>query len=211
MTIEAKLRDLLDSKADEFELPAAMPTTVVRQARRRAHARVALAAAPVVSVAVAVVAAVALTGSSEPERFVAMTVAARSDPAEPDIHDDAGAEISETDLQNNLECMRAHGFALPDPITTDGGWSVLLDELPPDTQAWRQAVFVDCRLLDIGSELVLGGRSGDEIDRLMSCASSHGAVLPEPNRSGDHYVFPLDPSDPHTDDWYRTVFVTCAP
>jgi hypothetical protein len=155
---------------------------------------------------------------TEPYRFTAVNVVAAPSPVNADApvnsedsSPDPGEELSEEELRSNIECIRSNGFDLPDPTVTEDGWWVVLDEPLPDTDEWRQAVFVDCRLMDVGSDLVLGGRSASEIDELIACTREHGVDLPTPTQDGDHFVFPLDPDEPKADDWYVTIFVTCRP
>jgi hypothetical protein len=120
--------------------------------------------------------------------------------------------------------MRAQGFELPDPIETSKGWQVIVeasDGAPVRTESrdpgvrrrWAQAVFVDCRLMNLGDELVLGGRSREQIDGLVDCARDEGFVLPSPvERHPGEFTFDLDATSPRwgSESWYRTVFVTCG-
>src|SRR5215207_2452488 len=142
MNVEDQLRDMLHAKADEFDLQP-MPTSLARHVRRRRVPFAPAAAAAAVAAVAALASAVAPDGGG-PERFTAVNVAAASDTADPgDIDGDPGQGVSEQQLRRNVECMRTHGFDLPDPTVTEDGWSVILDDPLPDTDQWRQAVFVD--------------------------------------------------------------------
>jgi hypothetical protein len=134
----------------------------------------------------------------------------------------AGAPITLAMLRRNIECMRKRGFDLPDPVATAKGWQVIVERsgpLPSESpdynvrKRWAQAVFVDCRLIDATDDLVLGGRTRQQIDGLMKCTRVHGFVLPPPTEtSPGEFEFDLTAASPRwgSQAWYQTVFITCG-
>lgn len=233
MNLENELRRLLAAKADAFA-PAPQPrTSVVREARIRVLRRTSTT---ILVIAVAVLAGTTLTSSITPDQraFAALAIKTRSTTADERAkagvrkdtpsheHAKIGEPITLVMLKENVQCMRHHGFDLPDPVATGQGWQVIVEEsspLPSESpdqnlrKRWAQAVFVDCRLTNVTDELVLGGRTREQIDGLVKCARAHGFVLPTPveTRPGE-FEFDLAAASPSwgSQAWYRTVFVTCG-
>ena len=110
--------------------------------------------------------------------------------------------------------MRAHGVNVPDPQATPEGWTIPVKEPPfRSERAFRQALFVDCRLENVTENLVLGGRGQAYIDKLMACPRARGFVLPPPTKdSSGQFQFDVNKASPAwgSDAWFRVVFVTCA-
>jgi len=165
----------------------------------------------------ALVASLALARLTGGERaFAAFTVQAK-----PAAHSASPEEpITPTKLERHVQCMRDHGFDLPEPVRTADGWRIPVDRPPVPVdpklspKRWREAFSVDCRLLDAEENLVLGGRTRAEIDSLLSCTQARGFSLPEPADAGQgEFVFDLARTSPPwgSEAWYRVVFVTCAP
>ena len=103
---------------------------------------------------------------------------------------------------------------MPGPQATAEGWTIPVKEPPfRSERAFRQALFVDCRLENVTENLVLGGRSQAYIDKLMACTRARGFVLPSPTKdSSGQFQFDVNKATPAwgSDAWYRVVFVTCA-
>ena len=129
-------------------------------------------------------------------------------------HDATGEPLTLARLRQHVQCMRAHGVNVPDPQATPEGWTIDVREPPfRSDKAFRNALFVDCRMENVSENLVLGGRGQAYIDRLMSCSRAHGFVLPAPTKDeSGQFQFDLNRATPAwgSDAWYRVVFVTCA-
>jgi hypothetical protein len=232
MNLENELRETLREKAESSALSPQPQASVIRRGR----ARVARSfVAPTLLIGGAL-----LLGTTLPSRvaaderaFAAFIVReqARAKAAGPrhDHPEESAREpssprepITLEALKHNSQCMRAHGFDLPDPTPTPAGWQVIVEDsspLPSESpdytirKRWAEAVFVECRLIDAAGDLVFGGRTQEQIEGLMACTRSNGFVLPEPaeTRPGE-FVFDLNATSPPwgSEDWYRTVFVTCG-
>jgi hypothetical protein len=188
--IESKLSEMLEAKAGGSSLPPLLPERVLRRARaRRARQAGALA---LLAVAVSAATATALRVPSDQRAFAAFTLvdqkraAANEDETSPPPHrhDGSGAPLTLSRLQQHVQCMRAHGVNVPDPQATREGWTILVKEPPLRSgKAFRNALFVDCRLENVTEDLVLGGRSQAYIERLMACTRARGFILPPPTKT----------------------------
>jgi hypothetical protein len=224
MIPENELREMLRSKAAAFTSTPRPLDGVSRRARIRT-ARRALATLTVLVAAVFAGTTVAGRLAPGERAFAALRLSANvaSDDAAP-RHRPAspGGPVTLGRLEENVKCMRERGFDLPDPVATPDGWQVVVEEgspLPSESpdptvrKRWARAVFVDCRLLDATGELVLGGRSREQVERLMACARAKGFRLPAPTQtSPGEFTFDLGAASPPwgSQAWYRTVFVTCG-
>jgi hypothetical protein len=219
--IEKHVQQMLRAKADGFALQKQRPERLLKQGRSR-RARYLAGVALVAAAAMVGTALATRTGGSQ-AAFAAFTLVdsgTKTRPSHPPAGDSGGpapndAPITLAKLRQHAECMRAHGVNVPDPVETPTGWTIPVKD-PPFQQhqkAWRDAFFVSCRLLDVSENLVLGGRTRAEIEKLLTCTRAHGFVLPDPtwNASGEA-EFDLSKAQPAwgSDSWYRTVFVTCA-
>jgi hypothetical protein len=216
---EDQLRRMLQAKADGFSLPPRLRQGSLRKARlRRARDTVGGATA----VAVALVVAVLLTNGGTPTAgafavFRVKAKPARNHHAAPSHdHDATGPAITVGKLRRHAECMRAHGVNVADPVRTAEGWMIPVRQPPVDlgSTTSRRAFFVDCRLMDVSDNLVLGGRTRAEIDKLIVCARARGFELPEPTQDEPgQFTFDLSKASPRwgSTAWYETVFVKCAP
>jgi hypothetical protein len=227
---EKQLREMLRAKAATFAPTPRESELLLARARRRTARNLIRSAASVAALAaVAVVVGTNIADRVTPAEsaFAAFTMnkaASKDDVAPPHAHEEAGELVTRERLETNIDCMRAQGFDLPDPIETSKGWQVIVeasDGTPLPTESrdpvvrrrWAEAVFVDCRLMNLGDELVFGGRSREQIDSLVDCARDEGFVLPSPlERRPGEFTFDLDATSPRwgSGAWYRTVFVTCG-
>src|ERR687887_615196 len=187
--IETKVSEMLEAKAANFRLPRSTPERVLRRARARRARNVGTFA--LVAVALSAAGAVALRTTPGQSAFAAFTL-----------------------LEQHVSCMRAHGVNVPDPQATAEGWTIPV-ESPPfrSEKAFRQALFVNCRLENVTENLVLGGRSKAHIDPLLACTRARGFTLPPPTKdSSGEFQFDLNKATPAggSEAWYRVVFVTCA-
>jgi hypothetical protein len=223
MSIEQELREMLRARSEYAPAPQP-PAHVVRRARART-VRSVLSTAFVVVGALALAVAVASQVAPEERAYAALALDDRPSVkvgAPPDRHSGTeGQPITRPMLEKNLDCMRTRGFDLPDPVATPQGWQVIVESsepLPSESpdlavrERWARAVFVDCRLLDFTGDLVLGGRTRLQIDRLRTCARAEGFALPTPSESRPgEFVFDLDSASPRwSEAWYETVFVRCG-
>jgi hypothetical protein len=219
-----------------------LPPDLLRRARRRKARSMVLA-----GVALAVVTVLATLSSSlirvpdRPVRPVAaghssrprsadelklMTYVLRDAPqgtAHP--HEETGQPITLDEVRKHAECMRSHGFDVPDPTEGPTGWQTIIDDpkargLDLSSPAFREAMFVTCGPLGtpLSGDMVIGGSRGT-IDRFMACMSSQGFDLPEPTRdtSGrydtEEREFDLTGTgiDTGTREWNEAMFVACSP
>lgn len=218
------LHALLNERARSFEPSTETPKRLLRRARRR-RARL-VGALAVVSVTLGVATAVLTRLGPTPPAYAKFTlvdaatdsIAARH-PGEhsipPNHHAATGDPMSASRLQSHARCMRAHGVAVPDPVETAQGWMIPVNDsvIRSNVKAWREAFFVDCRLEDVNQNLVLGGRTREQIDELITCARARGFELPAPSvDASGQYTFDLEKASPRwgSDHWYRTLFVNCA-
>lgn len=223
--LEKKLREMLRAKADAH-VPSLRPPGSISMRVRIATARRLLFAMTPIVVALFIGTTVVSMLTPNERAFAALTVRqssqAKEDTGINHTHARSGPAITLSNVKEHVECMRGHGFSLPDPIPTPDGWQVIVEEsepLPsesPDVNVrrrWAEAVFVDCRMLDATDDLVLGARTREQIERLVACVRSEGFRLPRPveSRPGE-FVFDLDATSPAwgSKSWYRTVFVTCG-
>jgi hypothetical protein len=217
--IKDQLRRILQAKAEGFSLPPRLREGSLRKARLR-RARDAVGGAT--AVAIALVFAVLLTNGGTPPAgafavFRVQAKPARNHHAAPSHgHDATGPAITMRKLRRHAECMRAHGINVADPVRTAGGWMIPVRQPPVDlgSTVSRRAFFVECRLLDVSDNLVLGGRTRAEIDKLIACTRARGFELPEPTQDeAGQFTFDLSKASPRwgSTAWYETVFVTCAP
>jgi hypothetical protein len=224
MSPEDEIRHMLRAKAASAPLPRPR-ASVIATARRRRIRRVVVVTVPI---AAALSAATMLAGqpTADEPAYAAfkLTKKARVASDGPTRHQHAarGQPITRAMLEKNVECMRGQGFDLPDPVKTSDGWQVIVEDsqpLPSESpdfnvrKRWAEAVFVECRLIDAAGDLVLGGRTREQIKSVMRCARERGFVLPAPEetRPGE-FTFDLDATSPRwgSEAWYRTVFVTCG-
>jgi hypothetical protein len=226
---------MLRAKAALAPSPQLRPS-VIPAARRRRICRLVAVTVPIAA-ALSVAAIFPGRPPADAHAFAAFTLrdtprlrgdtpTARQRPATDDTaphqHASPGEPITRAMLERNVRCMRAHGFDLPEPVETQDGWQVIVEDgrgLPsesPDSDVrkrWAEAVFVECRLIDAAEELVLGGRTRKQVEHLMACARARGFVLrvPTETRPGE-FVFDLDAVSPPwgSEAWYRIVFVACG-
>jgi hypothetical protein len=216
---------MFEEKARSLEPTApGSPSRLLRRARvRRARVLGALAA---VSVALGVATALVTRVSPTPPAYAKFTLVDAAtgsgvsqhpgDHSVPAHHyPTSGDPMSAARLQDHARCMRTHGVDVPDPVETAQGWMIPVNDsvIRSDVKAWREAFFVDCRLEDVNQNLVLGGRTREQIDDLIACARTKGYELPAPTVDAQgQYTFDLEMASPPwgSDHWYRTLFVGCA-
>lgn len=219
--IADELRRTLEEQARGFKLSRQHPDRLLRQARRR-RARW-LGGLAAVMVALGFVTSFVARVTPTPQAYANFTLVDQTTAAEhpgnherpADHHGTHGDPMSQDRLQSHARCMRQHGVDVPDPVESSQGWTIPVKPsvIRSDVKAWREAFFVDCRLQDLDQNLVLGGRTRREIDDLIACARAKGFELPAPTvDSKGQYTFDLAKASPPwgSDDWYRTLFVTCA-
>jgi hypothetical protein len=207
MSPEDEIRHMLRAKAASAPLPRPR-ASVIATARRRRIRRVVVVTVPI---AAALSAATMLAGqpTADEPAYAAfkLTKKARVASDGPTRHQHAarGQPITRAMLEKNVECMRGQGFDLPDPVKTSDGWQVIVEDsqpLPSESPDFNAA-----------GDLVLGGRTREQIKSVMRCARERGFVLPAPEetRPGE-FTFDLDATSPRwgSEAWYRTVFVTCG-
>jgi hypothetical protein len=224
MSLENEFRQMLRAKATVAPSPRPR-ASVIATARRRRIRRSFTVAVPIAA-ALSAVTVLAGQPTGDQRAYAAFRVTQKalvhSDAPKPHQHAAPRQPITRAMLEKNVECMRGHGFDLPDPVETSDGWQVIVEDsrpLPSESpdpnlrKRWAEAVFVECRLIDLSGDLVLGGRTRAQIERLTSCARERGFVLPAPKetRPGE-FIFDLDAASPQwgSEAWYRTVFVTCG-
>lgn len=213
--IESKLSEMLAAKAGGFSLPPLLPERVLRRTRaRRARQAGALA---LLTVALSAATATALRVPSDQRAFAAFTfvdqkrASADEDGTPPPSHrhDGTGAPLTLSRLLQHVQCMRAHGVNVLDPQRTADGWTIPVSEPPfRNERAFRNALFVDCRLENVTENLVLGGRSQAYIEKLMACTKTRGFILPPPTKDASgQFQFDLDKATPTwgSDAWSRRL------
>ena len=231
MNLEDELRRLLRAKAAGYA-PSPQPrASIVRQARLRLLRRTS-ATMLVLAGAALLATTLAIRLTPGERAFAALDVRTRphlgAHATKPRGHGDTpshvapGQPITLGMLKKNIQCMRDHGFDLPEPVKTAQGWQVIVEDsspLPSESpdynvrRRWAQAVFVDCRLMDPTGDLVLGGRTRQQIHGLIDCARAQGFVLPPPTETKPgEFEFDLSAASPRwgSQAWYQTVFVTCG-
>ncbi|HEX9312136.1 MAG TPA: hypothetical protein VGA30_04835 [Actinomycetota bacterium] len=225
---EDEVRAMLESKAQEFRMPALLPGRVRVGARRRMSVRAAVAVTAVVGTAAAVL-TLGGWGKAGPADRQAQgkTPAARTDllklvdRAVPVSHqgDTQGdTPVTKEQLRGYVACMWAQGFDLPDPTYAKGRWTIQVApaDINLDSKRWREAALVTCRppgTPPISGDLVLGRRSRSEVQAFTTCMRRHGFPLPDPVWNGDSAVFDLKGTaiDVDSTAGREAVFVTCAP
>jgi hypothetical protein len=216
---------MFEEKARSLEPTApGSPSRLLRRAR--VHRARVLGALAVLSVALGIATALVTGVSPTPPAYAKFTlVDAATDsstsqhPGDHSVpahhHAAGGPTMSAARLQDHARCMRAHGVDVPDPVETSQGWMIPVNDsvIRSNVKAWREAFFVDCRLEDVNQNLVLGGRTRQQIDDLIGCARAKGYELPAPTLDGrGQYTFDLEKATPPwgSDHWYRTLFVSCV-
>lgn len=221
-TSEPELREMLRRRADAFSMDPVLPRRVAYRSHRRRSRKVALGAAVCGSLGLIVALIVGPIGASNaPE---APSVASGSPQTSvklvsyliPDASLQEPGSNADQVLNDHIACMRAQGFDIPDPVRTADGWTIAVDPSVVDvgSDAWREAVFVTCRLPLPGSGNFILGLSKERVDRFVACVSGEGFDLPEPTMNGDgEYVFDLTGTniDMNAPAWNRAAFVTCSP
>src|SRR5436305_15160783 len=158
--IESKVREMLRARAETFDLPPLLPERVLRRARARRARQVGAVAR--VSVAAVAATATALRMPPDQRAFAAFTLidqnraSADEDGSSPPAHghEGTGEPLTHSRLEQHVQCMRAHGVNVPDPQATPDGWTILVKEPPfRNDRAFRNALFVDCRLADVTENL----------------------------------------------------------
>jgi hypothetical protein len=216
-TSEREVRRTLRHRAEGFDMPPGPPQRIVDAIdRRRTRNGVfaGLAATGIVAIVAASIFAAQLprSGGSPPVvadggsmSYVLVGTTATGQTAAPSW------------LTDHIACMRAQGFAIPDPTQTPNGWSIVVDD--PEavgfgTTAWREAAFVTCAIdRPLSGNLILG-LSKDRVDAFVTCMAGQGFDLSAPTLNDQGaYVFDLTKTDIDTGraDWDRAAFVTCSP
>src|SRR5437773_1116309 len=154
---ENELREMLRTKADTFDVAPLAADRVLRRTRARWARRVVALA--LVAIAVVAASAAVLRMTPDQRAFAAFTLIDEETGRAPaHQHDGTGEPLTRGRLERHAQCMRAHGVNVPDPQATSDGWTILVKEPPfRDDKAFRNALFVDCRLEDVTENLVLGG------------------------------------------------------
>src|SRR5947199_8615902 len=132
--IEDELRELFEDRADQFYMDRSMPRNIARRARRRGIRAIAVVAVLALAAGSASVAALRVHGRGGPTRASAhppgtghteKTVLKLVDYAPADGQDSPDDPSFESAFQQHVQCMRDHGFDVPDPTKTDNGWSII--------------------------------------------------------------------------------------
>jgi len=246
---EPDIRRMLERRAAEFTIGPELPRELLRRGRRRRIKTIGLASIAAIAFASLVALSLSLAGARSPagQRLAAGGRANSSSPSgsisdsthplklvsyvlldtAPKIgnpHGVTGQPITVAEIRQHAECMRAHGFDVPDPTEqSGGGWSTIIDDpvargLDLGSPAFREAMFVTCGPLGgpLSGDMVIAG-SPDKIDRFMSCMSGQGFGLPEPTMDltghydAEEWQFDLTQTsiDTSTPEWNRSMFVTC--
>jgi hypothetical protein len=211
--IESELREALRAKADEFDLPPVVPERLLK--RTRARWALQIGGLLVVTAAVATATAAVLPVTSDHRAFARFTlIDEKTGPPSHHSGDTGGEPLTHAQLEQHVQCMRAHGVNVPDAHATAHGWTIPVKQPPlRSDKAWRKAFFVDCRLENVTENLVLGGRTQAYIDKLMACTRARGFTLPPPTKDASgQFQFDVNKATPPwgSNAWYRVVFVTCA-
>src|SRR6266545_4103827 len=232
---EDDLREMLERRARDFEMPARLAPIVRRRVAQRLRRVALLAGATVIAVGVTSWAGVALRSP----RPVPSPNAAQARPALRSVRyvladsgsshnhgpGNPGHEATEHQLRDHARCMRSQGFDVPDPTHHPDGWSILIEDpatrgLDLDSPAFREAMFVTCGSVGgpLSGSFVMGG-THERIERFMSCMREEGFDFPEPTRvtsggsEGENWEFDLTGTsiDMSAPEWNRAVFVRCGP
>ena len=213
-----ELRQALKEKGDEFHMDQRLPEEVARRGKRRVGASASRAAA---AVALLLVGGLVLSQLKPPD--AADTVKVPLETTLVDYTNDGqdgkgrASQLPRSEVDDHVQCMRRHGFSLPDPEREGDGWKIDVDpeSLDFDSPTWREAAFVDCRPMPPPGpgDLILGVPiPRPDIDSFSSCMRVEGFELPEPTPApNDGWIFELSDSgiDFGSDEWNRAVFVTC--
>jgi hypothetical protein len=214
---ERDLREALRRCAEGFDMTGTPPETV-REAIGRRRSRNGAIAAVASATVVGVLAASALllpsrgpspAGSAGSEGVAEMSYVLLD--SQVSNEPDAPAWLTE-----HIDCMREHGFDIPDPAPTADGWSITVDDpaaIGMGTEAWRRAAFVTCAPDQPLSGNFILGFPKDTVDAFVGCMAGQGYDLPTPTvNKGGEYVFDLTNTDIDTAQaaWDEAVFVTCA-
>jgi hypothetical protein len=232
---EPELRELLHQRAGQFSMAQQLPPDILDRARRKRSRTAVLAGTAVL--AIGALGTVALSPARAPDRGDRATVGSASPSTAPRAlkslsyvladpssggdahpHPSDGPTVTVKELREHAQCMRTHGFDVPDPTRTPDGWAVIVQPRALDlgSPRLREAMFVTCGPLGgpLTGNLVLGGQSQPQIDRFMGCMRSRGFDLPRPRKqpSGD-YLFDLSRTsiDTSRPAWNRALFATCSP
>ena len=222
-TSETEIREILRRRASAFSMDPQPPPPVTRRVHKRIRSKLALVAGGISAGFVAALLVGTIGVGTAPQHGI-----------------DAGARSSETslklvsyllhdtptgvsgsgefgdELRAHIDCMRAQGFTIPDPVRTADGWTISIDPGVVDvaSPAWREAAFVTCRFPRPASGNFILGLSKERVDRFVACVSSEGFDLPAPSLNDDGaYVFDLSGTniDMGQPEWSRVAFVTCSP
>jgi hypothetical protein len=142
---ETDLRAMLRAEADRFQRDQAWLADLGKT--RRAKSRRNLAS--IVALAALVITSLLYTVSMEESP---LTPEAQAHPIYIRLagyQADKGASMP-ADLRLHLNCMRDHGFDLPDPSRTGGGWVLKINDpesLGLETNRWKHAAFGTCALV----------------------------------------------------------------
>ena len=215
--VDKRLREVFREKARGFAMDPAMPSGVVRRARRRLATGL-IGGASIVTAAVILwtlgLEAVGRPGGDARTATVSLVAYVNAD--EPSENPgEAGGDQDPASLRRFAECMQGAGFTVPDPVRTDQGWTIPVTQRSDDTHEWREAAFVSCRPANVHltGNLVLGGRTDAEVEAFTACMRRQGYELAAPSRAGDEYTFDLRGTgfDTDSDAFHRAVFVGCHP
>jgi hypothetical protein len=220
--IEDELRELFGDSASGFDMDGSLPPQVVRRGRRRAWR----ATSAVAAVAVVLATASVLALRTQHPGSAGGTVATHTgvlklvDYASPNTGDSPDDPTFQSAFQQHVQCMRDHGFDVPDPVQTDHGWEIIMSpgSDPLSDPRWREAALVTCSLEKFENRPLTGdlvmGFSAAKIAEFISCMRTQGYDLPQPEQSSDgEYRWPLQGLgiDTRTDEWNRAVFMACSP
>src|SRR6266508_526099 len=203
-TSEPEIREMLRRRANAFAMDAQPPAPIERRVRRRITGKLALAAGGLASIALVATLLIGTIGApgTAPRRGVDTGSSSRGSSVKlvsylfPDATTSDGQADSglPAELSDHLDCMRAQGFDLPDPVRTSDGWTISADPSVVDigSPEWREAAFVTCHLPLPASGNFILGLSKERVDRFVACVSDQGFDLPEPTLNGDgEFVFDL--------------------
>jgi hypothetical protein len=229
---ETDVREMLERRAAEFDMPAVPTDALLRKARRRKVRSMVLAGSTTVVIVALVGLSMAIPRDSESPsakggrlRLVDYQVRAPA-PSTDHAHPETGPRVTVEDVRRHSRCMRSQGFDVPAPTEQPGGgWAVIVENpgargLSFRSRKFREAWFVTCGPLGgpLSGDLVIGGPR-PKVDRFMSCMSRHGFDLPEPKKDTsrrydiDEWQFDLTRTsiDTSTGAWNRAMFVVCGP
>lgn len=216
--VDERLRELFRQKARGFAMDPAMPSGVVRRARRRVATGLIGGASIVTAAVLLWTLGLGAVGRPEGDNARAATVSlvAYVNADEPSENQrEAEGDQDPASLLRFAECMQGAGFTVPAPVRTDQGWTIPVTQRPDDTPEWREAAFVSCRPANVHltGDLVLGGRTEAEVEAFTACMRRQGYELAAPSRAGDEYTFDLRETgfDTDSDAFHRVVFVGCHP